>query len=424
MDFVTPFRNREMRMAMPEENLVETLDMHYLPPVQNFDGVVREALAAPIGSEKLCDMVQPGTKVNVLTGYYPYLPALGSILFDVLQESGVRREDTTLLIAEGTHDHGNYVDVWNERIGPFERRAGRVVKHDPDDPSGLQLVGVTRFGNAVWVNRLLCEADVNIGIGDITPGWYGWRGGGKMILPGAASRDTIGYNHRLVLSPKVRPGAADDNPLRLDCEEAARLAGLDMKVDLVLNSRMECVGVTAGNVVAEHRAALVKARAIWGTPMDEKADIAVFYGGREVGNFINGIYATLLSANLATADDAIIIVVMSCSEGLATTNAETLRMYTTPLEQYMRQLLHWEFPEMCHVAIPYPHRKVLAEKQVFLVNEGLSTDEAMRLGVSYSTKSFDDALDKAFQSKGRDAKIVRIPVTFGEHRGTPIPLSA
>ena len=93
-----------------------------------------------------------------------------------------------------------------------------------------------------------------------------------------------------------------------------------------------------------------------------------------------------------------------------------------PLEEYMKQLLHWQFPKMCHVAIPYPHRKVLADKRVFLVNEGMSREEAAKLGIAYTTGSFDDALHEAFEEKGKDATVVTIPLTFNEHRGTSIPL--
>ena len=429
--FTTPFKDHELRMAIPEENEIGSLDVHTMPSLRDFTKSVKEALENPIGSDKLSDMVGPGKKVNILTGYYPYLPALGSVLVEALRKAGVGKEDITLLIAEGSHDHANYVKLLPERIGPFESRVGRVVKHDSDEPEGLRLVGVTRFGNAVWVNKLLIEADVNIGIGDITPGWYGWRGGGKMIIPGAASRDTISYNHRMCLSPKVRPGAADDNPIRLDCEEAAQLAGLDMKVDLVLNptypyndplSRWEAAGVFAGDVVKEHREALQLAKKVWGTPMQKKADIVLFYGGTQVRNFVGGIYSSLLAASLATKEDGIIIVALSCSDGLRTVGEEDLRIYTTPLEDYMKQLLHWQFPKMCHVAIPYPHRKVLAEKRVFLVNEGMTQDEAKKLGVVYSTNSFEDALEEAFAEKGKDASIVRVPLTFNEHRGTSIAL--
>ncbi len=61
-------------------------------------------------------------------------------------------------------------------------------------------------------------------------------------------------------------------------------------------------------------------------------------------------------------------------------------------------------------------RKVLADKRVFLVNEGMAKDEAGRLGVAYTTDSFDDALGEAFAEQGENASIVRVPLTFDEHR--------
>jgi nickel-dependent lactate racemase len=50
------------------------------------------------------------------------------------------------------------------------------------------------------------------------------------------------------------PEAGQADVFRLDLEEAARLAGLHFKVDVVLNNRREVVGLFAGDFVAEHRA--------------------------------------------------------------------------------------------------------------------------------------------------------------------------
>jgi len=48
-------------------------------------------------------------------------------------------------------------------------------------------------------------------------------------------------------------------------EEAARLAGLHFKVDVVVNHRREVVGLFAGDVVAEHRTGVKLATQVYRT---------------------------------------------------------------------------------------------------------------------------------------------------------------
>ena len=87
------------------------------------------------------------------------------------------------------------------------------------------------------------------------------------------------------------------------------------------------------------------------------------------------------SADLATEEDGIIIAVLSCSDGPRTTGEEDLRIYATPLEEYMKQLLHWQFPKMCHVAIPYPAGRPGASKVSAGVQLGSLTEITMYLNL-------------------------------------------
>ena len=67
----------------------------------------------------------------------------------------------------------------------------------------------------------------------------------------------------------------EGNAFRLDMEEAARLAGLQFKVDSVLNNRREVVGLFAGDFVAEHRAGVKFAREVYATELLKDMDVLV-----------------------------------------------------------------------------------------------------------------------------------------------------
>ena len=68
------------------------------------------------------------------------------------------------------------------------------------------------------------------------------------MLPGVAHIDSITNYHLEV--PKEAPesvglGKFDHNVMRFDIEEAARMAGLDFKIGVVVNERAETAGVFA-----------------------------------------------------------------------------------------------------------------------------------------------------------------------------------
>ena len=94
-------------------------------------------------------------------------------------------------------------------------------------------VGKTTRGTPVLINREVMACDLKIGIGGLIPHLgAGFGGGAKMVLPGVASIDSVDYNHRVIgkrggdrSAMRFSHGEIDDNELRQDLEEAARMVG-------------------------------------------------------------------------------------------------------------------------------------------------------------------------------------------------------
>jgi lactate racemase len=209
------------RLELPAERVAAELRFKDLPALSDPAGAILEALEAPLAAPPLRDLVGPGTTVALLVGDRMTDYMLGSRdrlalpILDHLNALGVRDESITLVYACGMHPHGHAA----ERIGPEVLSRVRLVVHDGADDSQMAYFGATSRGTPVWVNRAVAEADVRIGIGEVSPvGPAGWCGGGKIVLPGVCGRDTIEHNHRMVISPEVRLGAVERNPVRLDME--------------------------------------------------------------------------------------------------------------------------------------------------------------------------------------------------------------
>jgi nickel-dependent lactate racemase len=81
--------------------------------------------------------------------------------------------------------------------------------------------------------------------------------------------------------PKEAPesvglGNFDRNVMRFDIEEAARLAGLDFKIDVVVNERGETSGVFAGDFIEAHEKAVAEAKVLYALhPKPSGKDIVI-----------------------------------------------------------------------------------------------------------------------------------------------------
>jgi nickel-dependent lactate racemase len=173
-------------------------------------------------------------------------------LINELNRLGIPDEDIQVIIARGTHRHPTEDEI-RDKLGQEVLKRVKVSVHDADDQDSLVLVGTTSRGTPCWANRLVVEAGLKIGIGTCNPHYFaGYGGGPKIILPGISGREAVKKNHVWIRDPKSMQGIREGNPLWEDMLEAARIVGLDMKIDTVFNSQKEVHNVFAGDVEAEH----------------------------------------------------------------------------------------------------------------------------------------------------------------------------
>jgi nickel-dependent lactate racemase len=225
---------------------------------------VRRAVAGPIGTPRLIDLVRgragtPGSRIAIVvddaTRPVP-TPILLKVLCEELRRAGVRDEQIAVVVATGLHRPLSEAER--------ERLVGglplRVENHDPHEASGLVDLGATSLGTPLRVNRTVAEADLRILTGDVELHQFvGYGGGAKSVLPGIADAEGVLTTHAKMESPGAGPGRIDDNPIRLDIEEAADRLGIHFALNVVLDSRYDLVRALAGDVhqVLRHGAELV-----------------------------------------------------------------------------------------------------------------------------------------------------------------------
>jgi len=420
--FHVPWADGTKELRIPADRITAELKFTDLPPVKDPAAALVRAMDNPIGRPPLCELVKPGDRVALLTGdrvtdrMLGSRDGLGHVILDYLNRTGVADANVTLVFAPGMHPHGSI----DEKLGPaLIGRVGRCVRHQPECDEDLVLKGYTSHGTPVWINRHVAEADVIVGFGEVSPASHGgWTGGGKIILPGVAGRATIEQNHRWLMTPMTILGLADANPMRLDMEEAADLAGLAFKIDVLVDSQERMVGIYSGDFRLEHRAALPKAREIWMTRM-EPTDICVCHPGERRERALGSSFSmSFTAANLATKPDGIIVMCLSAVDGWGKgpdlpynaerTGRDVLKMRS---EDIARDLVYAR-GNIRTGSLTFVVRRTLETKRVYLVCDGIELAEAAEYGFAATYRSFDEALGRALEEKG-DAATISVSLPRG-----------
>jgi len=273
------YENTPLEMEFPD-----SWDVHYLPP-EGYDrpkltpDQIEQAFANPIGTPRIRDLAKGKKEVAILfdditrpTRTYEILP----YVLRELEQAGISDEQIRLIAAIGTHGaHDNH--ALRKKLGQEALERFLVYQHNPWE--NCVAVGTTSHGTPLAVNREVMSCDLKIGIGTILPHpQVGFGGGGKIILPGVSHVDTIEHFHGKLMESAPQTtglGNYDENVMRFDTEEAAKLAGLDMTIDGIVNGRGEVSALFVGDPVLEHREGVKLAKQVYGTEGIAGADIAV-----------------------------------------------------------------------------------------------------------------------------------------------------
>lgn len=218
---------------------------------------VARAIANPIASPPLRDLARGKRRILLITSDHtrpmPSKITLPLLLDEIRQVAP--DAEITVLIATGLH-RSPTEDELSARFGPLYGRE-RIVIHDARRESELRFFGVLPSGGELWLNRLVMDSDLTVAEGFIEPHFFaGFSGGRKSILPGVAGEKTVLYNHnaRFIRHPAARQGVLAGNPIHADMAFAARQAGLQFILNVILDEQKRIRTAVAGDPEAAHAA--------------------------------------------------------------------------------------------------------------------------------------------------------------------------
>ena len=98
--------------------------------------------------------------------------------------------------------------IGKDNLARMERLGIEFLQNEPRNADAYDYVGVSSRGTPVWLHNEVAACDVKITIGQAQANHWGAGGGGKLILPGVVSDETIESNHcAFVPSPQTHYGA-------------------------------------------------------------------------------------------------------------------------------------------------------------------------------------------------------------------------
>lgn len=254
-----PYGQTHLEYEFDEKELVGVLSSsieEYKPEDNGFE-LVRKALEAPVGSQKLSEISRGKQKVVIIASDHTRPVPSKIIIPQMLCEirKGNPDADITILIATGCH-RGTTKQELISKFGEEIVETEKIYVHDCDETDKLVNIGVLPSGGQCEINKIAIDADLLVAEGFIEPHFFaGFSGGRKSVLPGIAGRKTVLSNHcsEFIANKNARTGILKDNPIHTDMVWAAKQAKLAFIVNVVLNSEKEPIFAVAGDFEAAHK---------------------------------------------------------------------------------------------------------------------------------------------------------------------------
>lgn len=272
------YENKERELTFPDRWEVDNLTSPGFEKPGLSPEEIRRKVEQPIEGPALEELAK-GKKQAVIVFDDMTRPTpvkeVASCVLDILHRSGMEKDQIRFIWALGSHGAYDMINA-RKKLGDHIVENYAVYNHDPFQ--NTVRVGRTPTGVEVWLNREFMNCDLRIGIGCITAHVHvGFGGGAKIILPGIAGIESINQFHNQLHRNPGRTGLGnfDNNIMRAECDAAGDLAGLDFKIDCLINRRGEITSLYAGTFKATHQAGADEGKEHYGIPHATGYDIAV-----------------------------------------------------------------------------------------------------------------------------------------------------
>ena len=412
--FSIPYYTSALELHVDEKNLKAELNSR----TDSYDAgkgeaeLVREALANPISTPRLCELAKGKNRIVLVTSAHTRAVPSKLTLPLLLEEirRGNPEADITILIATGLHRatteeeqrrmFGDAI-VDNEKIVVNQAFVDEDFEKVCDLPSGAEL----------WVNKVALHCDLLVTEGFIEPHFFaGFSGGRKSILPGICNAATVNENHsyKAISSPYSTTGVLEHNPIHEDMVCAARAVNVQFIMNVALNAEKKVIAAFAGDLEQAHEKGVTFVRSLAQCPSVEGDIVITSNGGYPLDQNLYQSPKAVATAEACCREGGVIIMCASCCDGMGGTHFEKLIVKGTvdEIDAYLSKIPPKEtIPEQWCAQI---FARILKKHKVILVTTYLD-HELVRKANMIPASTPDEALEMAYEIMGRDAEVVVIP---------------
>ena len=410
-----PYSKMGMELNIPDENLLAILESkaHNYIVNKSQEQIVEESMDNPIGSVKLEELAKNKKSVVIITSDHTR-PVPSRVTMPIILRrlrEGNPDIDIKIIVATGFHRASTRAELIY-KMGEEIVNNEKIIMHISTDDAAMVKAGVLPSGGDFYLNKVAFEADLLIAEGFIEPHFFaGFSGGRKSILPGIASAKTIMYNHcsEFIDSKNARTGILDNNPIHEDMVYAAKAAKLAFIVNVVIDKDKNVIASFAGDVDKAHKTGCKFVTEL--SKIDaQMADIVISTnGGYPLDQNIYQSVKGMTAAEATCKDGGVIIMISACNDGhggqsfydnvAKASSPSKILENVRSVEKGETVPDQWEFQILA---------RILERFTVIMVTDQCSSEMIINMHMKHA-KTFEEALNLAFDIKGKDAKIAVIP---------------
>jgi len=335
--FELPYAGRTQEVLIPDGNFLCCVQPKILPHADGAQ-ILEHALARPLLSPTLDNFLEGAKDIVVIVNDATRPTPTSMILKRIFPHLGGK--SVRYLVATGSHRAPTdteyrmiFGDIYSQ-IQPV------VYSHDARE-SKTVLLGTSRHGTPLRINRMVVDADRIIAISSVEPHYFaGFTGGRKSFLPGVAALEAIEANHKMAMREEVSALRLEGNPVH---EDMTDLMGLLEKkpvfsIQAVLDAKRRTVAMFAGDLEQSFRAATRVAEEVFVVRLERQADVVVAVAEPPLDINFYQITKAVETARNAVRNGGALILVGACPEGIGTSTWVELLAESQTLEHCIERV--------------------------------------------------------------------------------------
>jgi lactate racemase len=281
---------KDLEINFPEDWQVEECKMAGFGRPALTQAEIGNAIRNPAGGPSIRELARGKKQIVIIFDDIQRATRVAGIVPSILEElaeAGIPDSSIRFVGATGCHAAMNRID-YVKKLGEDVLRRFPVFSHNAF--GNCVKIGATRFGTDILANAEVMQCDLKIAIGGVVPHRdAGFSGGAKIVLPGICAFETNQAFHLFAMEYRQKSGLPaargniENNPLRMNMDEAAKLVGLDFKIDVLTNGYGETAAIYAGTPEKAFEAAVKEARTHYLSNRAENQDIVIVNAFSKVG---------------------------------------------------------------------------------------------------------------------------------------------